>query len=123
MIFTLRQLQEKCREQHHPLYLAFIDLSKAFDRVSRELLWDILVQKVIVVINVAVAVVAAILLGAADVARSGSGGGGGGGGSLVVCDVGDGVDLCTLVASLTGFKILRCPKYLLNKCREQFAPF
>ncbi|XP_029634968.1 uncharacterized protein LOC115210504 [Octopus sinensis] len=44
MIFTLRQLQEKCREQHQPLYLAFIDLSKAFDRVSRELLWDILAQ-------------------------------------------------------------------------------
>ena len=44
MIFTLRQLQEKCREQHQPLYLAFIDLSKAFDRVSRELLWDFLAQ-------------------------------------------------------------------------------
>ncbi|CAI9743510.1 Hypothetical predicted protein [Octopus vulgaris] len=41
MIFTLRQLQEKCREQHQPLYLAFIDLSKAIYRVSRELLWDI----------------------------------------------------------------------------------
>ncbi|XP_029643433.1 secreted RxLR effector protein 78-like [Octopus sinensis] len=44
MIFTLRQLQEKCCEQHQPLYLAFIDLSKTFDRVSRELLWDILAQ-------------------------------------------------------------------------------
>lgn len=44
MIFTLRQLQEKCREQHQPLYMAFIDLSKAFDRVSRELLWDVLAR-------------------------------------------------------------------------------
>ena len=34
MIFTLRQLQEKYREQHQPLYMAFIDLSKAFDPVS-----------------------------------------------------------------------------------------
>ncbi|XP_066297931.1 uncharacterized protein [Branchiostoma lanceolatum] len=31
MIFSLRQLQEKCREQNMPLYIAFIDLTKAFD--------------------------------------------------------------------------------------------
>ena len=31
MIFSLRQLQEKCREQHMPLYIAFIDLTKAFE--------------------------------------------------------------------------------------------
>ena len=31
MIFSLRQLQEKCREQGKPLYVAFIDLTKAFD--------------------------------------------------------------------------------------------
>ena len=42
MIFSLRQLQEKCREQHKPLYIAFIDLTKAFDLVSREGLFDIL---------------------------------------------------------------------------------
>ena len=42
MIFTLRQLQEKCREQLKPLYIAFIDLTKAFDSVSRELLWKVL---------------------------------------------------------------------------------
>ena len=36
MIFSLRQLQEKCREQNMPLYLAFVDLTKAFDTVSRE---------------------------------------------------------------------------------------
>ena len=42
MIFTVRQLQEKCREQQKPLYVAFIDLTKAFDSVKRELLWSIL---------------------------------------------------------------------------------
>ena len=36
MIVSLRQLQEKCREQHMPLYIAFIDLTKAFDLVSRD---------------------------------------------------------------------------------------
>ena len=35
MIFSLRQLQEKCREQQQPLFLAFVDLTKAFDLVSR----------------------------------------------------------------------------------------
>ena len=34
MIFSLRQLQEKCREQQKPLYIAFVDLTKAFDTVS-----------------------------------------------------------------------------------------
>ena len=42
MIFTLRQLQEKCREQQKPLYLAFVDLTKAFDYVSRDGLFKIL---------------------------------------------------------------------------------
>ena len=42
MIFSLRQLQEKCREQQQPLYLAFIDLTKAFDLVSRDGLFKIL---------------------------------------------------------------------------------
>ena len=43
MIFSLRQLQEKCREQEKPLYVAFIDLTKAFDLVSRDGLFKILV--------------------------------------------------------------------------------
>ena len=34
LMFSLRQLQEKCRKQRHPLYIAFIDLTKAFDLVS-----------------------------------------------------------------------------------------
>ena len=42
MIFSLRQLQEKCREQRKPLYIAFIDLTKAFDLVSRDGLFRIL---------------------------------------------------------------------------------
>ncbi|XP_047476471.1 craniofacial development protein 2-like [Penaeus chinensis] len=36
MVLSLRQLQEKCREQKQHLYLAFIDLTKAFDLVSRD---------------------------------------------------------------------------------------
>ena len=42
MIFVARQLQEKCCEQHQDLYLAFVDLTKAFDAVNRDLLWNIL---------------------------------------------------------------------------------
>ena len=42
MVFSLRQLQEKCREQRQPLYIAFIDLTKAFDLVSRDGLFRIL---------------------------------------------------------------------------------
>ena len=36
MIFILRQIQEKCREQNMGLYAAFVDLTKAFDTVSRD---------------------------------------------------------------------------------------
>ena len=42
MIFSLRQLQEKFREQQQPLFLAFVDLTKAFDLVSRSGLFQIL---------------------------------------------------------------------------------
>ena len=42
MIFTARQLQEKCREQQKNLYLVFIDLTKAFDTVCRDSLWALL---------------------------------------------------------------------------------
>eukprot|EP00063_Salmo_salar_P062000 XP_014036835.1 PREDICTED: uncharacterized protein LOC106590386 [Salmo salar] len=44
MIFTEQQLQEKCREQHQDFFMAFVDLSKAFDTVSRELLRGILLK-------------------------------------------------------------------------------
>ena len=42
IIFSLRQLHEKCREQHMPMCIAFIDLTKAFDLVSRDGLFMVL---------------------------------------------------------------------------------
>ena len=44
MIFTARQIQEKCQEQQLDLYYCIIDLTKAFDTVNREALWKILVK-------------------------------------------------------------------------------
>ena len=44
-IFSFHQLQENCREQQQPLFLAFVDLTKAFDLVSRRGLFKIL-QKI-----------------------------------------------------------------------------
>ena len=42
MIFAARQLQEKCIEQNSPLFSTYVDLTKAFDTVSREGLWQIM---------------------------------------------------------------------------------
>ena len=42
MVFVLRQFQEKCREQNKGLYVTFVDLTKAFDTVSRKGLWLIM---------------------------------------------------------------------------------
>ena len=42
MIFTVRQVQEKCTEQSMCLYAVFIVLTKVFDTVNREALWVIL---------------------------------------------------------------------------------
>ena len=44
MVFVLRQIQEKCREQNIGLYAAFVDLTKAFYAVSRDGLWKILAR-------------------------------------------------------------------------------
>ena len=44
MIFAARQLQEKAIEQHVGLYTTFVDLTKAFDTVSREGLWKIMAK-------------------------------------------------------------------------------
>ena len=44
MIFSVRQVQEKCIEQQMPLYQVFVDLTKAFDTVNREALWRILTK-------------------------------------------------------------------------------
>ena len=42
IIFSVRQLQEKCNEQNMPLYIVFIELIKDFDKVSRKGLFAIL---------------------------------------------------------------------------------
>ena len=42
MLFSLRQLQEKYREQGKPLYVAFINLTNPLDLVSRDGLFKIL---------------------------------------------------------------------------------
>ena len=39
MIFTARQFQEKYQEENVDLYMGFVDLTKAFDTVSRDGLW------------------------------------------------------------------------------------
>ena len=44
MIFTARQLQEKCQEQNMDIYMMFVDLTKAFDAVSRGGLWKIIAK-------------------------------------------------------------------------------
>ncbi len=41
-IFCVREMIERHIEHHDPLYMAFIDLKKAYDSVSRSLLMDIL---------------------------------------------------------------------------------
>jgi len=42
MIFSLRQIQEKCIKQNMPLYMIFVDFTKAFDTVNRSTLWMVL---------------------------------------------------------------------------------
>ena len=38
-IFIVRQLQEKHLAANKPLYMAFVDLEKAFDRVPQDVIW------------------------------------------------------------------------------------
>ena len=42
MMFSVRQLHEKCREQRRSLFIAFTDLTKAFYLVSRRELFNLL---------------------------------------------------------------------------------
>ena len=44
MVFAARQLQEKCQEQNSDLFSTYVDLTKAFDKVSREGLWKIMAK-------------------------------------------------------------------------------
>ena len=46
MIFSARQVQEKCREHGRDLCLALLDLTNAFDSVNREALWACLARLV-----------------------------------------------------------------------------
>jgi hypothetical protein len=38
-IFLIRQLMERCREQKKDLHIFFIDLEKAYEKVSRNIIW------------------------------------------------------------------------------------
>ena len=44
MAVAASQLQEKCLEQYTDLYSTYVDLTKAFDTVSREGLWRIMAK-------------------------------------------------------------------------------
>jgi hypothetical protein len=39
LIFLIRQLIERCREQKKDMYMVFIDLKKVYDKVIRNIMW------------------------------------------------------------------------------------
>jgi hypothetical protein len=39
LIFLIRQLIERCREQKKDMYMVFIDLKKVYDKVTRNIMW------------------------------------------------------------------------------------
>ena len=44
MMFVIRRLQDLARKKRIPLYVCFIDLTKAYDSVDRTLLWKVLAR-------------------------------------------------------------------------------
>ena len=44
MMFVIRRLQELARKKRIPLFVCFIDLTKAYDSVDRTLLWTVLAR-------------------------------------------------------------------------------
>ena len=44
MMFVIRRLQELARKKQIPLYVCFIDLTKAYDSVDRTLFWTVLAR-------------------------------------------------------------------------------
>ena len=44
MMFVIRRLQELARKKRIPLYVCFIELTKAYDSVDRTLLWTVLAR-------------------------------------------------------------------------------
>ena len=41
-IFTLKQIGEKAGEEKRKVYVGFMDLENAYDRVNKETLWQVL---------------------------------------------------------------------------------
>ena len=44
IMFVIRRLQELARKKQIPLFVCFIDLTKAYDSVDRTLLWTVLAR-------------------------------------------------------------------------------
>ena len=44
MMFAVRRLQELARKKNTPLFMCFIDLTKAYDSVNRTLAWTALAR-------------------------------------------------------------------------------
>jgi hypothetical protein len=42
LIFLIRQLMERCREQKKDMYMIFINLEKVYDKVTRNIMWWVL---------------------------------------------------------------------------------
>ena len=45
-IFILKQIGEKAWEKKHIVYVGFMDLEKAYDRVNREAIWQVLLNDI-----------------------------------------------------------------------------